>query len=312
MVALGSLLFAIIEGPDKGWSSTLVLGAFAVGAVGMVMFIAWEMHTDHPMLDMSFFKNPRFTAANSAVTLTFFALFGSLFLMTQYWQLVHGYSPLEAGVRLVPYAMTMMITAPLSARLVEHLGTKRVVTMGLTIISVAMVVLSFIQTDSSYLRVIGNMCFMALGMALVMAPATESVMGSLPRSKAGVGSAVNDTTRQMGGAMGVAVIGSLVASVYAAGIDDVAGTYGVQGATLQQARGSLGKALSIAGEMGEAGNGFATAAKDAFVHGLSGGLRLGAAVVFGAAFVAYRYLPATARPAVEVVSESSLTPVAGS
>jgi EmrB/QacA subfamily drug resistance transporter len=312
MVALGSLLFAIIEGPDKGWSSTLVLGAFAVGAVGMVMFIAWEMHTDHPMLDMSFFKNPRFTAANSAVTLTFFALFGSLFLMTQYWQLVHGYSPLEAGVRLVPYAMTMMITAPLSARLVEHLGTKRVVTMGLTIISVAMVVLSFIQTDSSYLRVIGNMCFMALGMALVMAPATESVMGSLPRSKAGVGSAVNDTTRQMGGAMGVAVIGSLVASVYAAGIDDVAGTYGVQGATLQQARGSLGKALSIAGEMGEAGNGFATAAKDAFVHGLSGGLRLGAAVVLGAAFVAYRYLPATARPAVEVVSESSLAPVAGS
>jgi EmrB/QacA subfamily drug resistance transporter len=315
IISIGALLFGIIEGPDKGWTSTAVLTAFVVGAVGLTAFIVWERHTDHPMLDMSFFKNPRFTAANTAVTLTFFALFGSLFLMTQYWQFVHNYSPLQAGVRLVPYAMTMMITAPMSARLVERLGTKRVVTMGLTIIAVAMVVLSFIHTESSYFRVIANMCFMALGMALVMAPATESVMGSLPRAKAGVGSAVNDTTRQMGGALGVAVIGSLVASVYAAGIDDVASQFSLTGPVLAEARGSLGGALKTAGSMGASGGDFALAAKDAFVHGLSNGLRLGAGVVLIAAFVAYRFLPATAHDSVDdrqPVPDPVVAPVAGS
>ncbi len=313
MIGLGSMLFGIIEGPDKGWTSTEVTVAFAVGIIGVVSFILWEQHTEHPMLDMSFFKNPRFTAANTAVTLTFFALFGSLFLMTQYWQLVHGYTALQAGIRLVPYAMTMMITAPLSARLVERIGTKRVVTMGLILIASAMVVLSFIHTESSYFRVIANMCFMAMGMGLVMAPATESVMGSLPRAKAGVGSAVNDTTRQMGGAMGVAVIGSLVASVYAAGIDDVAGSFGLSGSALTDARASLGGALKGAVSMGDSAPAFISAAKDSFVHGLSGGLRLGAVVVGLAAVVAYRYLPATAHDAVAEQSPAdALSPVAGS
>ncbi len=314
IVGLGSLLFGIIEGPTKGWSSTEVMTAFGVGVVGLTAFILWERHTDHPMLDMSFFKNPRFTAANMAVTLTFFALFGSLFLMTQYWQLVHGYSPLAAGVRLIPYATTMMITAPMSARLVERMGTKRVVTMGLSTISVAMLALSTIQTDSSYVRVIFNMCFMALGMALVMAPATESVMGSLPRSKAGVGSAVNDTTRQMGGALGVAVIGSLVASVYASGIDDVARVFGLGGSSLAKARGSLGSAFEIAGGLGPQGDAFVRAAKDSFVEGLSKGLLLGAAVVAIAAFVAYRFLPAAAQDDLVIVDDkpSELMPVAGS
>ncbi len=314
IVGLGSLLFGIIEGPDKGWSSPEVTLAFGVGVVGLTAFILWEKHTDHPMLDMSFFKNPRFTAANMAVTLTFFALFGSLFLMTQYWQLVHGYSPLQAGVRLVPYAMTMMITAPLSARLVERMGTKRVVTMGLSIISAAMIVLSTIHTDSSYPRVIINMCFMAFGMALTMAPATESVMGSLPRSKAGVGSAVNDTTRQMGGALGVAIIGSLVASVYASGIDEVAGRFGLGGVVLGEARGSLGAALKVSQGLGPNGETFARAAKDSFVSGLSQGLLLGAAVVAIAAFVAYRFLPAAAHDALVIVDDvpAGLTSVAGS
>ena len=314
MVGLGALLFGIIEGPSQGWSSTEVLASFAIGIAGMIAFIMWETSTDHPMLDMSFFSNPRFTAANSAITLTFFALFGSLFLMTQYWQFVHGYSPLAAGVRLIPYAMTMMVMAPLSARFVERLGTKRVVTIGLSIIALAMMVLSTIHTDSSYTRVIVNMCFMALGMALVMAPATESVMGSLPREKAGVGSAVNDTTRQVGGALGVAVIGSLVASAYASGIDDVAGSFGLRGAQLANARSSLGAALKEATTMGATGKEFARAASDSFVNGLSHGLLVGAGVVVLAAIVAYRYLPARAavpgdRPTEEYVD---MIPVAGS
>ncbi len=298
IVGLGSTLFGIIEGPSKGWTSTEVLGAFVVGGLAIASFVTWERRSDHPMLDLSFFKNPRFTAANTAVTLTFFALFGSLFLMTQYWQFVHGYSPLQAGVRLIPYAMTMMFTAPMSARLVERLGTKRVVTLGLSIISMSMLVLSTLHADSSYPRVIGNMMVMAVGMGLTMAPATESVMGSLPRAKAGVGSAVNDTTRQVGGAMGVAVIGSLVASVYAGKIDEVAARFGLTGQALSNARGSLGAALGQASTLGDDAPAFSRAASDAFVSGLSQGLRLGAVVVAFAAFVAYRFLPARAHDAV--------------
>jgi len=297
IVGLGAVLFAIIEGPSKGWTSTEVLGSAAVGIAGLLAFVAWERHTDQPMLDMSFFANPRFTAANIAVTLTFFAMFGSLFLMTQYWQFVRGFSPFEAGVRLVPYALTMMVTAPLSARFVERLGTKRVVTIGLSTVSLAMLALSTLQADSSYLRVIANMCVMAVGMGLTMAPATESVMGSLPREKAGVGSAVNDTTRQMGGALGVAVIGSLVASVYASGIDDIASRFGIVGEQLDRVRGSLGAALQEAAGLGSSATAFADEANRAFVDGLAQGLRVGAFAMLLAAVVAFRYLPAQAHDA---------------
>jgi EmrB/QacA subfamily drug resistance transporter len=310
IIALGALLFGIIEGPDKGWAGAVTLLAFAIGVVALIAFISWELHTPNPMLDMTFFKNPRFSAANGAVTLSMFALFGSLFLMTQYWQLVHGYTPLQAGVRLVPYALSMMLVAPLSARVVERLGTKRVVTLGLTIIGVAMLVLSTIHAGSSYLRVMGNMCFMAVGMALVMPPATESVMGSLPRAKAGVGSAVNDTTRQMGGALGVAVIGTLVASVYASGIDAAAGRLGLAGKALTEARGSLGGALKIAAAGGKNAQAISDAAKQSFVHGLSKGMLVGAGAMLLAGVLAFRFLPARADD--QVAAESvAFEPVAG-
>jgi EmrB/QacA subfamily drug resistance transporter len=298
IIGLGALLFAIIEGPSNGWGSSTVITAFVIGIVGVVAFIVWELHTDHPMLDMSFFKNPRFTAANLAITLTFFAMFGSMFLMTQYWQFVHGYSPLEAGIRLIPFAMVMMVTAPLSARLVETAGTKVIVTVGLLIVTVALLLLSFIEVHTGYWTVIGAMCLMAAGMGLTMAPATESVMGSLPREKAGVGSAVNDTTRQMGGALGVAIIGTMVASVYSSGISSIAGAFGLSAGQVTAAKGSLGSALTIAGDpnsgLADPG-GFAEAAKGHFVDGLSSGLRVGAVIVLIAAVVAFKFLPAFAK-----------------
>jgi EmrB/QacA subfamily drug resistance transporter len=299
IIGLGSLLFAVIEGPSQGWTSDLVLGAFAVGLGGLVAFIVWELRCDHPMLDISFFRNRRFTAANMAITLVFFALMGSLFLLTQYWQFVQGYSPLEAGVRLLPHAAVMMVMSPLSARFVERFGTKKVVTTGLATIALALLALSMIEPGSSYLRVISNVCLMGLGMALVTAPATESVMGSLPREKAGVGSAVNDTTRQMGGAMGVAVIGSLVASVYAGQMTDVARTFGLDPAQASSAKESLGGALSVASGVGGDIAGYVSAVNDAFVQALSSGLLLAAAVVGATAVFTWRYLPARAHDAVE-------------
>jgi MFS-type transporter involved in bile tolerance (Atg22 family) len=216
---------------------------------------------------------------------------------------------------MLPFAAAMMITAPLSARLVERVGTKRIVTLGLLIVSVSLFGISFIEVDSSYLRVIVNYSFVSMGMGLAMAPATESVMGSLPREKAGVGSAVNDTTRQLGGALGVAVIGSIVASVYSAHISDVAPSIGLTGSTLETSKGSLGGALESAGSLGARAGDLTSAAKAAFVNALHSGYRLGASVVLVAAIIAYLFLPAHARaaqpellPAVDLPEDGSLVP----
>jgi EmrB/QacA subfamily drug resistance transporter len=294
IIGLATLLFGIIEGPEKGWTSDIVVAAFAIAAVALIGFVRWEQHSAHPMLDMSVFRNPRFTSASGTITLTFFALFGSMFLMTQYWQLVHGYSPLEAGVRLVPHAAAMMIVAPMSARFVERLGTKRVVTAGLSLIALGLLALSTIDATTPYTVVITYFLIMSAGMGMTMAPATESVMGSLPRSKAGVGSAVNDTTRQVGGALGVAIIGSVVSSAYSGDIAALGRRFGLGGRDLELAESSLGGAQRIAPSLGERSDAFVSAANDSFVHALSIGLRISAAMIVFAAVMAWRYLPARA------------------
>lgn len=309
IIALASLLFGIIEGPAKGWTDGLVLAGFGTGIAAMTGFIAWERYTAHPMLDMSVFKNPRFSAGSGTITLVFFALFGSLFLMTQYWQLVHGYSPLEAGIRLLPQAATMMIVAPISARLVERVGTKRVVLSGLTLIIVGLSLLSTIQPDTAYVVAISYIVVMAGGMGMTMAPATESVMGSLPKEKAGVGSAINDTTRQVGGAMGVAIIGSAVSSAYAGRISSLTGELGLDATSSSIAQSSLGGAQRVGASLGGSGVEFITGANQAFVDAMSIGLRVSVGVVAVAAIMAWRFLPAHA-PSVGDPAEPHLWPSA--
>jgi EmrB/QacA subfamily drug resistance transporter len=296
-VGLGTLLFGIIEGPGHGWTDPLVLAAFAVAITAIGGFIIWERTTASPMLDLSVFKNARFSAASGTITIVFFALMGSLFLMTQYWQLVHGYSPLEAGIHLLPYAMTMMVVAPMSARLVERFGTKRIVLTGLTLVTTGLLLLSTIAADSPYPMVISFFMVMAAGMGMTMAPATESVMGALPRSKAGVGSAINDTTRQVGGALGVAIIGSVVSSVYGSKIASAASGFGLDAQQTGVAEASLGTAQRLASTLGDQGAAFVSAANDGFVDALSIGLRISASVVIIAAIVAWKFLPSHAREA---------------
>jgi len=226
--------------------------------------------------------------------------------MTQYWQLVHDYSPLGAGVRLMPYALTMMIAAPTSARVVERFGTKRVVTAGLTIISMSLLTLSFIHATTPYPRIIAIFCVMAVGMGMTTAPATESVMGSLPRDKAGVGSAVNDTTRQVGGALGVAIIGSVVTSLYSSKVTAVGGDFALEGDALDRSTESLGNALEVARSL-DAGSvaAFTREVKDAFVASLTVGLRLSSAVILLAALLVWRFLPARSHDHVAVQDEEN-------
>lgn len=294
IVGLSGLLFGIIEGPSDGWTHGSVLVGFAVGVVALAGFVAWELHTDSPMLDLSVFRNPRFSAASGTITMVFFALFGSLFLMTQYWQLVHGYTPLEAGVRLLPQAATMMIVAPLSARLVERAGTKRIVLVGLALIMVGLTLVSFVEPTTPYVVVISFLVVMSAGMGMTMAPATESVMGSLPREKAGVGSAINDTTRQVGGAVGVAIIGSAVSSLYASGIGTAADDLGLGPAARSASTASLGAAQQTAAALGDGGVAFLQAANQAFVDAMSVGMRISVVVVALAAVMAWRFLPSRA------------------
>jgi MFS family permease len=215
-IGLIALVWAVIEAPGKGWTSTPVLAAFATAAVALVAFVRWERRVPEPLLDVRLFRNARFTAASSTVTVLFFALFGFLFLSTQYLQFVLGYSPLSAGVHMLPYAFAMIVAAPLSGKLVERMGTKRVVTAGMVAFAGGLLLAATVS-DHSYGRLGIALVLMGIGMGLAGAPATESIMGSLPVDRAGIGSAVNDTTRELGGALGVAIVGSIASSLLPAG-----------------------------------------------------------------------------------------------
>ncbi len=303
IAGLGSLVYALIEAPAEGWTDTKILGALGAGLVLMVLFAFRELHTDEPMLDVTFFKNPRFTAASSAITLVFFAMFGYSFLLTQYFQFVLGYSAAETGIRMLPLALTMMVTAPLSSRVVERVGTKLVVFTGLALVAASLALQIGLTADSPYGQVVWRMMLLALGMGLTMAPATESIMGSLPLAKAGVGSAMNDTTRQVGGALGVAIIGSVLSSVYGSKISDsFSGKLPDQ--ALEAAKSGVGGALEVANRAGAAGAQIADVAKSAFVDAMHGGAIVAAIAAGVGAIVVLIWLPAHARRGDEVLQEA--------
>lgn len=314
IAGLTALLYGIIEAPDEGWASTRILVAFVAAAVLLGAFVAWELRSAHPMLPMRFFRNPRFTAASLAITMVFFALFGSIFVITQYFQFVLDYSPLQAGVRLLPFAVTLMIAAPTSAQLVKRFGTKRVVASGLLLVGVAMLLYLGLEADSSYVDIVWRQMIMAVGMGLTMAPATESIMGSLPLTKAGVGSAVNDTVRQVGGALGVAVIGSTLSSIYVSRIDDALRGSPVPPEGREAARRSVGGAIDVADQMRRldvpGATEFVNAAKDAFVTAMHAGVLVAAGVALLGALVAFVWLPARAR-AEDVADQAAAFAAAG-
>ena len=300
IAGLVTLLYAIIEAPQQGWGDPTIVMTFLLGAAILAGFFAWESHIDHPMLDVKFFKNPRFTAASTGITLIFFAMFGTTFLITQYLQFVLGYSPLASGLRFLPWAAVILIGSPLSAQLVDRIGTKIVVTLGLSLATAGLVSLATLQADSHYWPdVLWRMMLMASGMALTMAPATESIMSSLPLSKAGVGSAVNDTTRQVGGALGVAIVGSVLSSAYASRVGDFLAGTPIKGHTAESIKESLGAALGVAKGLARTAPDLAArlahAADSAFVDGMQLGVLVAAGATLVGAVVAFLWLPARAR-----------------
>jgi EmrB/QacA subfamily drug resistance transporter len=289
IVGLTALLYGIIEAPDHGWTDPLILGCFAVAVVILGIFAWWELHTTEPMLDLRFFKNRTFSGGALAITLNFFALFGAFFLLTQYLQFVHGYTPLQAGIRTLPMAAVMMIVAPQSARVAAHFGTKRTVATGLFVVSFGLFLFSRLQVGTSYSFIAFALVITAMGMGITMPPATAAIMSGVPMAKAGVGSAMNDTTRELGGALGVAVIGSLLSSHYSSAIRPALTALP---ATLRGvAQSSVGGAIELV-RKNAAPPALADAAKRAFVDGMHESLLTASLIALAASMFALWLLPA--------------------
>jgi EmrB/QacA subfamily drug resistance transporter len=292
IAGLTALVWAIIEGPN-GWTHTSVVGGFVVAAVLLVAFGLWERRIRYPMLDMSLFRNPRFSAASGSIMLTFFAMFGTLFLLTQFLQDVMGYTALQTGIRLLPMAAIQMVIAPASARIVERVGSKIVVAVGLVTAAIGLILASRLTPDATYGQVVISLLILAAGLALVMPTATESIMGSLPPAKAGVGSAVNDTTRELGGALGVAVLGSVMSSTYRPKVTDAISGFPVPHEAATAITDQIGAAMSVAGRIGgEPGRLLADTASRAFTAGMGTASLIGAAALALGAVIVGLFLPA--------------------
>ena len=292
--AIGSLVFSIIEAPEWGWASGRTATGLLASVVVIAAFLAWELRVDHPMMPVRIFRNLRFSAASVAITSAFFALFGFVFLIAQYMQLIRGYGPLEAGVRTIPVALSIATASGLAPKIVELAGTKRVVVAGLALMSIGFMWVSTDTATTPYWAIAGQMVVLGAGLGLTAAPATESIMGSLPRDKAGVGSAVNDTTRELGGTLGVAILGSVFSSMYVRRLDR-SDTVTELPTELQEATAeSVGAAQAIAERLGDAGPAYLADVNDAFLSGLTVACWVSTGIALAGAVFAHRYLPACA------------------
>jgi predicted MFS family arabinose efflux permease len=309
---IGVLVYTIIEAPDHGWSSARSIAGFALAAVLTAAFVVVERRTRHPMLDVGLFGNLRFTAASASVAISFFALSGFIFLVTQNFQFVKGYGPLSTGVRLLPVATCVAVASILGARLAVRAGTKLVVASGLFLMAAFYLWVTSTSAATGYGTIAAQMVVLGTGMGLTSAPATEAIIGVVPRAKAGVGSAVNDATRLLGGTLGVAVIGSVYASLYAARLT-AALPSGLGAGITRTAHASVGAALAAAGTLAHAGRPALAAAvhgaaNSAFFQGFRVANFVAAGVAAAGAVMALALLPAQPPAGPEVGSEPSAEP----
>jgi EmrB/QacA subfamily drug resistance transporter len=287
------LLWGIIEAPNRSWTSPYVLAAIAGGLAVLASFVHWEHRTAHPMLELAFFRSRRFSVAMVAMALVIFSLMGSLFLLTQYLQFALGYSPLQAGVRIMPIAGILLVAAPLSSVLAERLGTRVVVTVGMGLIAGGLFALARTSVHGTYATAFPGFALLGLGTGLAFAPSTESIMGSLPPDRAGVGSATNSAGLQIGGALGIGVLGSLLATRYQSHLVPLLAKASAPHSVAVLVLGSLGGAQAVAQHVGGAvGAALRTAAVGAFVSGLDLAMVVGGAVVAAATVVVAVALPA--------------------
>jgi EmrB/QacA subfamily drug resistance transporter len=302
-IGVTALVYTVIEAPNWGWASLHTAAGFAVAVVVLAAFALWERHTPHPMLDVSVFANRRFSGGSLAVTAGFLTLFGFIFVITQYFQFIKGYSAFETGVRLLPVAISIAVASIVGPRIVERVGTTAVVVAGLAIFAAGLAWASTADASSPYIQIALQMVLLGGGLGLTTAPATESIMGSLSADKAGVGSAVNDTTRELGGTLGVAIVGSVFASIYTGRL----GANATVSALPEQVRATMERSMAAAqaviGQLPQPVIPDVRAAVNAaFLDGMQIGSLVCAGIALAAAIVVAIMLPARARQTVKAVA----------
>jgi EmrB/QacA subfamily drug resistance transporter len=305
-VGMGLIILSIIQAPTWEWLSARTIGTVLAGLAVMAVFVLVELRTPRPMLDVKLFENPRFTAASGSIMIAFFTLAGFTFLVTQYFQFVRGYTPLGTGVRILPVAISIAVAAIVGTRLAVRIGNKAVVGTGLFLFALALFwIAAAASTSVSYLVLAATMVLGGGGLGLITAPATEAILGVVPKEKAGVGSAVNDATRLFGATLGVAVIGSVAASLYASRL---LGTMppGLPENVVTAAKGSVGGALVAAQGLQQAGlpgQALAASAIGAFLHSFSWSLRVAGLVALGGSILALALLPSRPGRGAEAIVE---------
>ncbi|MDX1992098.1 MAG: MFS transporter [bacterium] len=330
IIGLFALVYGIIEAGVVGWTEPNVLLAFAIAAVFLGAFGLWESRYPHAMLPMAFFRNMSFTGANLALVLVTFSLFGSVFFLSQYLQSVKGFTALEAGVRILPQALALTFMTSQSARISARLGTKYTVALGILISAAGLFYLSqVLEIDTPYSLIVIGQVLLTSGLGIAISPATNSVMGSVPVQKAGIGSAMNDTTRQLGGALGIAVLGTILNSVYLRGVaplvTDVRAalenvptpvvTPEIREQIFTGIERSIQGAVAVAGRISAANPALADRilqeSRMAFVDGMHTAMLIGAIIMIGAALLTLAILPAQVqRPALNPI-EATPSPTSG-
>ena len=287
LVGLTSLLFGVIEGAERGWTDPFVVGSFVVAAVVIYAFVRWEMVAEHPMLPISYFADRRFSVGSAVITTSFFVMFGFFFLFTLYLQFVRGYSPLEAGLATLPLPPALIIMSPRSPDIAARLGTGRTIALGFLLIGAGMAVLAPVTPDTPYVVLAVGMVLLGAGISMTTAPATTAIISAVPPSKAGVASAVNDTTRELGGALGIAALGTIVSSLYRARLD--LDGLDVTASASSEAEKSIGEAVSAARELPDGtGGGLVERAGDAFTDAFGLTAAISAAIAVVAAILVLR------------------------
>ena len=283
--AVAVFVFGVIEAPLRGWSNPTVYGCLAAGISLAVFFGFVELRRKHPLLDIRVFKRPDMLAGSIGMTTLFFAIFGFFFLIMQYLQLVIGYTPLQTAIALCPLAIPLLVFAALTGWYLPRFGLRISVAAGLAILAAGLLCMRFLNVDSTYFDLAWPMLVLSTGMGICNAPSTTAITGAVPLSKQGVASAINDTTRELGGALGIALAGSILAAGYNHAL--VHSVVPLPATIREPALGSLAQALTIADRLGPAGRDLSSHAKDAFMHAMhSSLLMLGIVVLVSATVVA--------------------------
>lgn len=288
-IGIFGVVYGITEAPSVGIDDPLVLISLIGGAVAVTTFIFWELKTKTPMLDMKLFKNRGFAVSSLTLTLVFLAMSGVFFSMSQVMQLVIGYTPLESSLLMIPLMLPMMFISPLVPNVVKKFGARLTISIGLVLTAAAFVVMTTWTKDMTYWHLFGTMAIMMLGITFAMTPGTNILMASVPRNRSGMGSAMNDTTRELGGALGVAVLGAILSATYT---EKIAATVSHFPAQVREGlESSLAVALQVAQKLGPAATDVSNKAMDAFMSGMSHAAWIAAIIIFASAIIAFFGLP---------------------